>query len=82
MNTKLFYYGDWNYKTVEKETKLEDLCMAELEDKYFDLKKKQDYISKCDLSTTVAQLAILELEEQKMVIKEIMHKKLDERLDG
>ena len=85
MNPKLLYYGEhieYTYKPVKREPELEDLCMAELDDKYFDLKKKQEYIAKCGLSSTVAQLAILELEEQKMALRELMHKKLDERLDG
>ena len=61
-----------------REKKLEDLSLRELEDKVFEITKKQNYISNCNLSEEVTALAIKELQEQKKELLELMHKKVDE----
>lgn len=55
----------------------EDLTLQELEDKVFEITKKQNYITNCNLSPEVEALAIKELEAQKAEFKELMHKKVD-----
>ncbi len=70
-----------NFKCMmfcEKEKELSDLTLRELEDKVFEITKKQNYISNCGLSEEVTSLAIKELQEQKKEILEMMHRKVDE----
>ena len=62
----------------EREERLEDLSLRKLEDKVFEITKKQNYISNCNLSEEVTALAIKELQEQKKELLELMHKKVDE----
>ena len=62
----------------ERENNIESLSLRELEDKVFEITKKQNYISNCGLSNEVTSLAIKELQEQKKDLLEIMHKKVDE----
>lgn len=62
----------------EREPRLEDLSLRELEDRVFEITKKQNYISNCELSDEVTSLAIKELEEQKKELRKIMHRKVDE----
>ena len=66
------------YCGCAREKKLEDLSLRELEDKVFEITKKQNYISNCNLSEEVTALAIKELQEQKKELLELMHKKVDE----
>ena len=51
-----------------------DLTLQELEDKIFEITKKQNYITNCNLSPEVEALAIKELEAQKTEFK---HKKVE-----
>ena len=62
----------------ERESRLEDLSLRELEDRVLEITKKQNYISNCGLSDEVTSLAIKELEEQKKELRKIMHRKVDE----
>lgn len=55
-----------------------DLTLRELEDKVFEITKKQNYITNCNLSPEVEALVIKELEAQKAEFKELMHKKVNE----
>ena len=61
-----------------REKNLEDMSLRELEDKVYEITKKQNYISNCNLSEEVTALAIKELQEQKKELLELMHKKVDE----
>ncbi len=70
-----------NFKCMmfcEKEKELSDLTLRELEDKVFEITKKQNYISNCGLSEEVSHLAFKELQEQKKELLAIMHRKVDE----
>ncbi len=62
----------------KREKNLEDMSLRELEDKVYEITKKQNYISNCNLSEEVTALAIKELQEQKRELLELMHKKVDE----
>ena len=55
----------------------EDLTLQELEDKVFEITKKQNQITYWGLSPEVEALAIKELEAQKTELKELMHKKVE-----
>jgi hypothetical protein len=61
-----------------EEKNLENLSLRELEDKVFEITKRQNYISNCGLSTDLTNLAILELQDKKKDLLELMHKKVDE----
>jgi hypothetical protein len=61
----------------EREPRLEDLCLTELEDRVLKITKKQNYISNCGLSDEVTSLAIKELEVQKTELRQAMHKIVD-----
>lgn len=69
-----------NFKNMfcDKVLNIEDLSLRELEDKVFEITKRQNYISNCNLSDEVTALAIKELQEQKKELLELMHKKVDE----
>ena len=54
-----------------------DLTLQELEDKVFEVTKKQNQITHWGLSPEVEALAIKELEAQKAEFKVLMHKKVD-----
>lgn len=54
------------------------MSLSELEDKVFEITKKQNYISNCGLSVEVTALAIKELQEKKKELLELMHRKVDE----
>lgn len=54
-----------------------DLTLQELEDKVFEITKKQNQITHWGLSPEVEALAIKELEAQKAEFKKLMHKKVD-----
>jgi hypothetical protein len=54
-----------------------DLTLRELEDKVFEITKKQNQITHWGLSPEVEALAIKELEAQKAEFKELMHKKVN-----
>ena len=56
---------------------LDDLSLTELENKVFEITKKQNYISNCGLSEEVTSLAVKELQEQKKELLEAMHRKVD-----
>lgn len=60
-----------------KERTLEDLSLSELENKIFEITKKQNYISNCGLSKEVTSLAVKELQEQKKELLGAMHRKVD-----
>ena len=62
----------------ERENNIESLSLRELEDKIFEITKKQNYISNCGFSVEVTSLAIKELQEQKKDLLNLMHKKVDE----
>lgn len=62
---------------MEVEIALEDLSWEELENKVFEITKKQNYISNCCLSEEVTSLAVKELQEQKKELLEAMHRKVD-----
>ena len=62
---------------MEVEIALEDLSWEELENKVFEITKKQNYISNCGLSEEVTSLAVKELQEQKKELLEAMHRKVD-----
>lgn len=55
----------------------EDLTLQELEDKIFEITKKQNQITHWGLSPEVEALAIKELQAQKNELKEIMHRKVE-----
>ena len=55
----------------------EDLTLQELEDKIFEITKKQNQITHWRLSQEVEALAIKELQAQKNELKEIMHRKVE-----
>lgn len=61
-----------------KEKTLEDLSLTELENKVFEITKKQNYILNCCLSEEVTSLAVKELQEQKKELLEAMHRKVDD----
>ena len=61
-----------------KEKKLEDMSLRELENEIWEITKKQNQITKCNLSKPIETAALIELEEQKKKFKDIMHKKVDE----
>ena len=71
MTPKCFMFG------MEVEKRLEDLSLTELENKVFEITKKQNYILNCGLSKEVTSLAINELQEQKKGLLEAMHRKVD-----
>ena len=75
MNFEKHYCG---CSSCKREKKLEDLSLMELRDKVFEITKKQNYISNCNLSEEVTALVIKELQEQKKELLELMHKKVDE----
>lgn len=54
------------------------MSLSELESAVFVITKKQNYISNCGLSVEVTALAIKELQEQKIELLELMHRKIDE----
>lgn len=54
------------------------MSLSELESAVFEITKKQNYISNCDLSAKITALAIKELQEQKRELLELMHRKIDE----
>lgn len=54
------------------------MSLSDLESAVFEITKKQNYISNCELSAEVTALAIKELQEQKKELLELMHKKVDE----
>lgn len=60
-----------------KERTDEDLTLQELEDKIFEITKKQNQITHWGLSPEVEALAIKELQVQKNELKEIMHRKVE-----
>lgn len=62
----------------ERENNIESLSLRELEDKIFEITKKQNYISNCGFSVEVTSLAIKELQEQKKDLLNLMHMKVDE----
>lgn len=62
---------------MEVEKPLEDLSLSELENKVFEITKKQNYISNCGLSEEVTSLAVKELQEQKKELLKAMHRKVD-----
>lgn len=62
---------------MKVEKSLEDLSLTELENKVFEITKKQNYISNCGLSEEVTSLAVKELQEQKKELLEAMHRKVD-----
>lgn len=68
----------WSGIFPEKEKKLENLSLRELEDKVFEITKRQNYISNCGLSDEVTRAAFMELQEQKKELLELMHKRVDE----
>lgn len=68
----------WSGIFQEKEKKLENLSLRELEDKVFEITKRQNYISNCGLSDEVTRAAFMELQEQKKELLELMHKRVDE----
>lgn len=55
----------------------EDLTLRELEDKIFEITKKQNQITHWELSQEVEALVIKELQAQKNELKEIMHRKVE-----
>lgn len=62
----------------EREPRLEDLTLNELEEKVFEVTRKQNFISNCEeLSSTVVSAAVAELEVQKEIYKSVMRKKID-----
>ena len=71
MRPRCFMFG------MEVEKRLEDLSLTELENKVFEITKKQNYISNCGLSAEVTSLAVKELQEQKKELLEAMHRKDD-----
>ena len=62
---------------IEKERTLEDLSLTQLENKVFEITKKQNYILNCSLSDEVTSLAVKELQKQKKELLEVMHRKVD-----
>ena len=68
----------WAGILPEKEKKLEKMSLRELEDKVFEITKKQNYISNCGLSDELTKAAFLELQEQKKDLLELMHQRVDE----
>ncbi len=63
-------------ETTEK--KIEDMSLRELENEIWEITKKQNQITKCNLSKPIETAALMELEEQKKKFKEIMHNKVEE----
>ncbi len=61
-----------------QERKLVDFSLCELEEKVYEIKKEQNYISNLGLSAEVTLLVIGELQEQKNKLLKVMHKKVDE----
>lgn len=62
----------------EEEKSIEKLSLRELEDKVFEITKRQNLISHFGLSKEVTSLAIEELQIKKHGLLELMHKKVDE----
>ena len=54
-----------------------DLTLQELEDKVFEITKKQNQITHWGLSPEVEALAIKELQAQKADLKALMHQKVE-----
>lgn len=61
-----------------QERKLVDFSLCELEEKVYEIKKEQNYISNLGLSAEVTLLVIGELQEQKDKLLKVMHIKVDE----
>ena len=62
----------------EREPRLTDLSLSELEEKVFEITRKQNFISNCEeLSNSVSNAAIAELEAQKEIYKMAMRNKID-----
>ena len=61
----------------ERRNSKENLTLQELEDKVFEITKKQNQITHWGLSPEVEALTIKELEAQKTELKELMHKKVE-----
>ena len=55
-----------------------EYTLEELKDKVTEITEAIKYISECELSESVKNLAINELKEKKAHLKELMHKKVDE----
>lgn len=66
------------FEESETTKKLEDMSLRELENEIWEITKKQNQITKCNLSKAIETAALMELEEQKKQFKEMMHKKIDE----
>ena len=62
----------------KNEKNIEKLSLRELEDKVYEITKKQNYISNCGLSDAVTGAAFYELQEQKKELLKLMHKKVDD----
>lgn len=65
------------YRVFGIDAKKTDLSLGELEDKVYEITKRQNFISNCGLSEEVTSLAIRELQEQKKDLLSLMHKKVE-----
>ncbi len=61
-----------------KKKELCDLSLRELEDRIYEISKKQNYIAHWGLSEETTKSVIEEFQEQKKGLLELMHKKIDE----
>ena len=55
-----------------------EYTLEELKEKVIEITEAIKYISECELSASVKDLAINELKDKKAHLKELMHKKVDE----
>ena len=76
MHPKLLSFAFFEERATKKE--LEDMSLRELEEEIWEIIKKQNQITNCNLSSPVETAALMELEEQKKQFKEMMHKKVEE----
>lgn len=67
-----------NFGCVSFGEKEYNKSLSDMEKEVLENAKKQNYISNCGLSAEVTALAIKELQQQKMELLELMHKKIDE----
>lgn len=61
----------------EKENPLHSLSLKELENRVFEITKKQTYITHWGLRKETIDSVINELQEQKKSLLDLMHKKID-----
>ena len=67
-------YRYWNY---QEETEPKKPTLRELEAQVKAIEDKKDFIRECGLSEYLTNLALIELDQQKKPLLELMHQEID-----